>query len=278
VSPPPGPVQRILVAVDESEPSRWALIQAAELAAELGAELRGIFVEDAEMVRVASLPPTREIARSTAQVREFDPRRVELAWKVQASQLRERVQQEAEPRRVTWSFHVVRGRVSEEVRAAAREADIVLLGSHGQGPRMHPGSTACAVAAGATKTVWLMPRRRGSGTAVSVVYDGTQGGELALQTAVSLAQRRKVPLEVLMPPVGEEEGNQLAQKAGRLSAELGRRARIRMLISDNIEDMEGVIRAEHHGALVLSGHAESLSESALRHLLAHLPCPLLLVR
>lgn len=54
-------VRRILVAPETSTQSLAALKTAVTLAAELGADLEGLFVEDVNLVRVASLPIARRI-------------------------------------------------------------------------------------------------------------------------------------------------------------------------------------------------------------------------
>ena len=56
MSPTERGLARILVALDASASGRAALAGAAALAAELQAELLGLFVEDANLLRLASLP------------------------------------------------------------------------------------------------------------------------------------------------------------------------------------------------------------------------------
>ena len=54
-------VRRILVALDASTQSLAALRTAVTLAAELGAELEGLFVEDTNLMRMAMLPVARRV-------------------------------------------------------------------------------------------------------------------------------------------------------------------------------------------------------------------------
>ena len=68
--------RRILVALDASPHSLAALEAAAELAASLRAELIGLFVEDANLLRVAGFPFAREFGAYTAQAREIDAEHV----------------------------------------------------------------------------------------------------------------------------------------------------------------------------------------------------------
>ena len=53
-------VRRILVALDASPHSHAALEEAAALAKPLQAELAGVFVLDAELLRLSALPVARE--------------------------------------------------------------------------------------------------------------------------------------------------------------------------------------------------------------------------
>ena len=58
---------RILVALDESEDHQRVLQSAAEVAARLKAELRGLFVEDVNLLRLAELPCAREVHQTGHQ-------------------------------------------------------------------------------------------------------------------------------------------------------------------------------------------------------------------
>ncbi len=70
----PLATEHILVALDTSPSSTAALMAAAELAAALHMELRGLFVEDINLLHLCGLPFGLEIGSFTAK-----PRRLEQA-------------------------------------------------------------------------------------------------------------------------------------------------------------------------------------------------------
>ena len=56
-------VERIVVAFDASQQSQALLRAAVQMAAQLEAELQGIFVEDANLLRLCSLPFSQDVGR-----------------------------------------------------------------------------------------------------------------------------------------------------------------------------------------------------------------------
>ena len=74
--PTPGGFRRILVALDASRESDAALAAAAELAQQLDAELMGLFIEDIDLLNLAALPFSREVAVLSLSGRGLDPERV----------------------------------------------------------------------------------------------------------------------------------------------------------------------------------------------------------
>ena len=69
-------VQRILLPVDLSRDSLAAVDVAFDLAAALGGEISGLFIEDAELLTAGSLPFAREVGSSSGIPR---PRTVDHA-------------------------------------------------------------------------------------------------------------------------------------------------------------------------------------------------------
>jgi nucleotide-binding universal stress UspA family protein len=85
----PFVARRILVGIDASNASLDALEAAASLAARLGSELAGLFVEDEDLLRLAALP-FGDIVRSPSGERErLDRASVEATLRAVASHARE---------------------------------------------------------------------------------------------------------------------------------------------------------------------------------------------
>ena len=81
-------LRHILVALDASTHSLAAVEAAADLAAAMQAEMEGLFIEDINLIRLASLPCTREV-RHTASMASLDLEQMERALKAQASEARQ---------------------------------------------------------------------------------------------------------------------------------------------------------------------------------------------
>jgi len=190
--------RRILVAIDASAASLDALAAAAALAVRLGSELKGLFVEDEDLLRLAGLP-FADIVRTPGGERErIDPASAEVALRAIGARARDAVERAAERHRVEWSFQVSRGRVAAEVLAASESADLVVLGAagHGRPARGAVGETARAAAARVRTPVLLLARGAHLAGEVVAVDDGTPAGTRAVGAARQLAREGRPPTVV----------------------------------------------------------------------------------
>ncbi len=189
---------RVLVGLDASPASLGALAAAAELAARLGAELAGLFVEDEELLRLAALP-FAQVVRATSGARErLDPVSAEAALRAFAARARDALERTASVRRVEYTFRVARGSVVREVLAAADGADLLVLGAggHARQARAAVGGTARTAAAQARAPVLLIARGSALGEHIAVVDDGTPAAARALAFARRLAIEERPPAVV----------------------------------------------------------------------------------
>ena len=86
-------MRRILVAVDASPHSLAALDAALRLAADLEAEVIGLFVEDINLLRLAGMPFASEVRTSSAATYELSSGGMEAGMRAQAARARRLVQQ-----------------------------------------------------------------------------------------------------------------------------------------------------------------------------------------
>ena len=275
-------LRRILVALDASTHSLAALEAAADLASAMQAEMEGLFVEDINLIRLASLPCTHEV-RHTASLASLDLEQMERALKAQAAEARQALETAARRARVQWSFRVARGRVAHEVLAAAAAADLVTLGKLGRtrSRQARLGSTALRVLAGARAALLLVEHRRVGGyrlRGVLVVYDGTEGAGRALDAAVSLAKASGFSLTVLLLAEDSYSVQELQLAVAR-SIE-GRSIEIRWRVLGLVEghSLLRVIQSDDAALLVLSLSSPRLPEAAVAKLLGHISNPVLLIR
>lgn len=124
-------IRRLLVAVDTSPCSRSVLRTAAYIAANLGARLEGVFVQDANLQRLAAMQLAQEIAIPSAQPRLFDQRILERESRVIIERADSWGTQIAHDFNVRWRFQVRQGGVATQLMAAAGEDDLLSMGRSG---------------------------------------------------------------------------------------------------------------------------------------------------
>jgi nucleotide-binding universal stress UspA family protein len=187
----------ILVALDTSPYSAAALAAAAEVAAALNLELRGIYVEDVNLLHLCGLPFGLEIGSFTANPRRLEQARLEREFRLQAAQLRRTMADIAGRQRVSWSFKVVRGGVTQEVLSAGSSAQMVSIGRVGTTPGKRTGSTAQAVVRNTQRPVIVQAQQSLEGP-FTVVYMGDPSSDNAMRLAMQLAKQRKTSITVMM--------------------------------------------------------------------------------
>ncbi len=275
-----GPdIRRILVGLDASPGSYAALEAAVRLAAELEAELEGLFVEDVNLLRFAGLPFTRVVDAVSARPRALEPSDLERELKTQAEQARRTLAASAGTR-VSWSFRVVRGRIESEFLAAAREADLVSLGFVGDRPAggTAAGSLARRAVLDSPASVLLLRRHQSAGAPVAVCFDKGPKGGRALDRAASLAKALGGALTVLtFADGGDEERETEAAVAHRLRGS-NLKPRFLHLGAGGGHELDKALRAAHGGVLVVSAKSPLVEGDTLRRLIENCACSLLLAR
>jgi nucleotide-binding universal stress UspA family protein len=247
-----APVRRILVALDASGASLAALDAAARLAATLEAELLGLFVEDVDLLRLAGLPFAREASLMLAQARRVERADMERALRAQATRARQALERVATRASVRCSFRVVRGRVTEELLAAAAEADLVAVGFTGHAvPRARPGTTASALATGAGCTILILPPETAIRPPVMAVYDGSAAARHALTLAVRLAQVESWPLLLWIAGPNVPRRRALQQRAEQRLAGAGLTTAVRDWEDHDLSLLLREVRRYRGGTLVL---------------------------
>jgi nucleotide-binding universal stress UspA family protein len=206
------PRERILVALDASPQSLAALQAAAQLATALHTELHGLFVEDTDLLCMCALPFSREIGSFSAQPRPLDSRVIERQLRARANLLRQRLAQVAETLQLPWSFQVARGRVTDELLAAAENALLLSLGRVGQSLKRAMGGTAQAVVQRTPRPVLVLGREGNLHAPLTLVYTASPSAQRALQLALRLAQQHDRVLQVLISTEPTEVAQALAHQ------------------------------------------------------------------
>lgn len=273
-------VHRIVVAIDNSAQAASVLEAAASLAAELHAELEGIFVEDINLTRLAALSVGREIQFLTGRARDFTAASHDAQNKEQEISARRAIAAAATRARVTHVFRVARGQVDVEIISAAGNGDLLILGMGGWPPggRGRLGNTARAVAERAPHSVLISKPGMRSMTAPMVCYDGSNGARRALAAAIRLSGVREKGLTVLIVAPDIDRAGALRKEIDDRLAALPLRPRF--LHSAHPEPLQMCRFASEAGSdvLVIAADSTLIAGEERLQMLEQIACPVLLVR
>lgn len=259
--------RRILLALDVSPRSRSALEVAATLAAGFDVELAGLFVEDANLLRLSELPFAREVGRFSAKTRALAGAEMERALRREAEAVLRELSEAAARRSLRWSFKVARGQVRAELFALAHEFDMVVIGK-----RARSGVSSLD-----ERASWRAAAAR-SAPPVMAVYDGSPNAARALELAARLARERGVELRVLVSAGSAEGfGDGSAQARRCLAGDApGLRYSLRMFSGDSGE-LAALVRQAGAGVLVVADGATMRTGEAFATLLNDVDCPVVML-
>jgi len=263
----------VVVAINAAGASSETLETAALLAASEGADLEVILVENANLLRLADLPVTREIDRVSGEIREIDSHRMLRALEIEARHLRQKVAHIGRMRAVRSTLRIARGEILAEALSASARVDVTFVHA---GAHAFPGE-GLAIRGARSRTA---PAGRGAARAahrkrVWSLYEGGAGSVRALETATKLARALSCGLMVLIPyrTAGEAEtrAHEVRTHSGNIE--------IRFLESStNRSPLEShMLEPRGSRLLVVATQSPSLEDAATRRYLESLPVPLVLV-
>lgn len=249
-------IRRVTVTLDVRQPEAAELDRSVRLAARLGAELEGVFIEDEDLLHVSTLPFARELHMSSLGSEALSVSRIERELRVLARRAERALQEQAERAGVRCSFRVWRGELGAGLLAEFAGADVLALGQLG---------------------VCLVPRRRApieQARAIAVIADATDVGLRALDTAIELARDSASPLVVIL---ADTETASSAAVRARLE---DRRLSVSTVNGAAIDPaaVRAVVDRFRSPVLILPNDYPYLATIPLRQLISALGCHLLLVR
>ncbi len=232
------PIRRVVAALGATRAS-WAVLEpAARLARRFGAELLGLFLEDEDLLRLASLPFAQVIGHGPRPMR-LDRATMERTLRRAEADARARFDRAAAAHDVTGSFRVVRASPRAALRATLEPGDLLVL-EQGDLDRLLapalacPGVSALCLAAGTARA-----------TSVTVVLEGRGPVRPRLELAARVAEAAGAELVVLVPAA---EATALEEEAAAVLAEVGGVARLRRVLGrgplpDVVADAPGAVIA-----------------------------------
>jgi len=262
-------MRRIAVALGAEEADAELLERMSWLAAEMAAELSGLFVEDLDLLELARLPFAREVSYMTSTERRLETAELERQLRIQAAAVERALARSAERAGVSWSFRVTRGQVHARVLEAIAEADLLVLAA--AGVRL-PRPLAASPERG--RGPWAPAARR---SPIAVVLDRSAAGRAALELGARLADAEGRPLQVFIVAGTLALAERLRETARSLLGD-GRAVSYRRVPRHGMSVVARTLRAEAPALAVMGVRRALLSPEAIRTLRQELNCPALLVR
>lgn len=246
-------VRRILVALSASSPGLPALEAAVELASRMQAELLGLFVEDTELLRLASSPYAREISYPSAQGVPLTPALMETMLRTQAEWARKALADAADRAKVSWTFRSVRGSVRSVISAACQEADLLAVG-RSAGPLGRQLRIVCTGAGRAPNSipVILLPEQGTPHPSQWLTYyDGSPAAKRGLLAAAQLASSGANEITIFIPTADRGQFEALQKEAGALLQNEKTKVQYRRIDPVDENSLVLAINAAGGGILVL---------------------------
>jgi nucleotide-binding universal stress UspA family protein len=249
--------KRILVALDTSARGQAALQVAIRLALNTSAELQGLFVEDEDLVRLASLPFAREVDFASAAPRELQSVNMEQALHAAGRETQQVFSNALQQVNLHWTFRVVRGTITQTSLAAANDVDLVIIGQQGRSPKVLAAN--------------FLPTRPDEKKHAVVIFDGSPSAFRALEFATSLAD--SAPLMVLvLANNGEEVGQQCVSWLAKHNV----RAEVDRALNPSRDAIIDFVNKWPARLLVINRDSEFISDSQIGRLVNEFDCPLVL--
>ncbi len=247
-------VAQILLALDAATHDLSAVEAAVALAARLQAELIGLFIEDADLLRIAQLPFSREILTS-ARERALSSGEMERSLRSLAAQMQRLLAREAERAEVKWAFRTVRGRRVESVFAESGPTDLLIL-------------------ARSRRVVWHPPPEAHT---IYLLYDASEEAQHGVAVAHRLAAGNHT--DVVLIDTGTADKALPAREAALRLRELGIHVTVRTLTGEMLDTLPKLFK-EHPAALFLvpAGCEPCKDPKTLSRLQERLECPVIVVR
>ncbi len=272
--------KRILVPLDASEHSLSALRAAVELAAAQGAELEGLFVEDANLFRLCELPLAREVSFWGTSGRSMERSETERQLRIVANRLQRALEDMARGYNIPCKFRVTRGGVPKEILDASKEADLTILGRTGWSHPscQHMGSTARTILRQGRGLTLIVDERTRFQPPLQVLFTGSQLSETTLSLALELSQKRKFSLVILMATQDPEAREDMQQRVQEIVARHEAQAGLHVLQGLDPGRIKKAVTTHGTGPLFLPCEDPYLHGENLQDLVNTLDNPVFLVR
>jgi nucleotide-binding universal stress UspA family protein len=276
---PSTPIRRILLALEAGNGDAASMEAASRLAAQLDAELHGLFVEDINLIRLAALPFAREVGFTSATTRQLQSDDIERSLRSQAMRAQESLAASATHLQVRWSFQVVRGEIKTTMAEAAMQADLVIV-THGRRQALSGympslldsafGSIVCPLL--------VLPSFGTVTPPIAVLYDSSPQSDRALQLAAQLSERNNHEIRLYIAASGPKQAADLQKRATAELAQTGARFQVRVLSAAGPAELANMLNRAGVATLLMAADNPVAGPGMLRKFLDRIQGAVFLIR
>jgi nucleotide-binding universal stress UspA family protein len=278
-------LRRILVALDASAPSLVALEAAIRLSGRLQASLKGLYVEDVSLAKLAAHPcaTTFSLVCPPGNPASCEDDILLRALKLKESQARRALDEASRNARIQAEFLMRQGRVETEILAEAQKADLLILGWTGRPGSLparptKPGSMARAALLGAASSVLLLQHRPFGEGPLMLAYDGSSAADRALAAAAELASQDGGTLAVLLLADDPRTAQELERRVEAYVEDRRLKCRYQTLPQATADKLKRSVALVPGGILVLAAGMPLLDQGGIGSLLEGISCSVALIR
>jgi len=290
-TPPTGagaalrPFKRIMVAFDWGSENAIAVEAATALAVRLHAELRAMFVEDVDLLRLAEHANVHAFRLMTTTGRQLaaEQLRQEMRWRVARS--RRALEEAAARRQLKCAFEVRQGHALSEALGASTDEDLVIVswspqlmtGSWGA-TRPPPAAIAHALGEARGRSVLLLHPDAPKVGPVLIGFDGSDQSKTALGAALQVADDQVSELIVVLLSNRLADIERWSQEIKDMTAESASLLRIVHMPMAGLTELCHLARNAHARLLVFGANLVLAQGDLGRQSLGRVSCSVLLTR
>ena len=282
--------RRVVVAFDWGSENAGAVELVTALAERLRAELKAMFVEDIDLMRLAEHPHVFAFSTLSATGQQLAAEHLRRVLRSRLARSREAIEAAAQRRQLKYAFEVRQGRLLAEALKAAESEDLVILSwtaggapasfGTGQAP---PMVIARALAEAHARSVLLLHPDAPAAGPLVLAYDGSAAADAALVAALEIADQDGGTIEVALlsgrATDVERWAEVIQQTLADSAAGRGRfRARLISLPSGGLEDVCRTAARLGASLIVLGADLALAQHDAGRRALERVGRSVLLVR
>lgn len=199
-------INRILVTLDSSKHSFSALKAAVELAQHYNAELKGVFIQDTTLLKLAETEILYEVGEYTAISRKISAEGITQGMAVQSRWIAKAFQKLTAHTGINGDFSVLHGNVDEIIEKESEKCDLLVIGKSGTHPmrKRRLGSTAKAIIQRGKKSFLLVEEDTNLGYPIFILFTDSPLGWISLKTASELLDTGD-ELTILLEDIDSEE-------------------------------------------------------------------------